>query len=367
MNKESKSVVRLMGEKKGQVIEIDGAMGEGGGQIFRTAIAYSALIRKPILIYNIRAKRKNPGLRPQHLTALRALKKITNAYIEGDFVGSTKVMFNPKEIEGGNYEIDVKTAGSVSLIIQAILPALLFANKRSRITIKGGTDVPMAPPIDVYRYVFFPFLRELGIKIDLKVKRRGHYPKGGGIVELEVEPIDTIPPINLLEQGELVEINGISHAVRLPQHVAERQAERAKKILREKGIKKININTEYYERGKDPHLGPGSGIVLWAKTTEITLLSGDSLGARGKPAEKVGEEAAKKLLKQIEAGGAVDIHHTDHLIPFMALAEEKSIINSSEISLHTITAIEVAKRILGTKFIVKGKIGTPGTIETIPQ
>lgn len=356
-----------MAEKSLKPIEIDGSIGEGGGQIFRTALAYSALIRKPVLIYNIRAKRKNPGLRPQHLTALRALKMVTDARVEGDEVGSTRVLFYPKNIQGGHFEIDVKTAGSITLIIQALLPALLFANKRSHLVIKGGTDVPMAPPIDTYRYVFFPYLRELGIKVDLKLKRRGHYPRGGGIVELEVEPVNEIPQIKLIEQGELLAIEGLSHCVKLPKHVAERQAKQAQKILKKNKIKNINIELEYYEKDRDPHLGPGSGIVLWAKTSERTLLSGDSLGARGKPAEKVGEEAALKLLKQLQRGGAVDIHHTDHLIPFMAIAPRKSIIHSSEISLHTITAIEIAKRILGADFTVKGEIGEPGFIESQPK
>lgn len=352
--------------QKEDLIKIDGSIGEGGGQIFRTAIAYSALIQKPILIYNIRAKRKNPGLRPQHLTALRALKMITNAEVEGDHVGSTRVLFHPNEIEGGDFEIDVKTAGSITLMIQAILPALLFANKKSRLVLKGGTDVPMAPPIDAYRYVFFPFLRKLGIKVNLQLRRRGHYPRGGGIVELEVEPVERIPPITLTERGEILEVEGNSHCVKLPSHVAERQARSAKSILEANGIKNVKINVEYYEKGKDPHLGPGSGIVLWAKTTGESLLSGDSLGARGKPAERVGEEAALKLLKQLKAGGAVDVHHTDHLIPFMALAEEKSIIYSSEISLHTVTAIEIAKKVIGADFVVKGKIGEPGIIEAHP-
>lgn len=336
-----------------KILEIDGSMGEGGGQIFRTALAYAAVIRKPIIIKNIRAKRKNPGLRPQHLSALNALKMITKAKVKGDHVSSQTVFFEPVEIKGGQYVIDPKTAGSITLIIQAILPALLFADSKSEVTIRGGTDVPMAPPIDALRFVLFPFLRKLGINVSLNLIRRGHYPRGGGEVRLVVEPVKWIPPINLTEQGEIMKIKGVSHCVRLPQHVAERQAKSAIEVLKQKGFDNIEIEIESYPKNRDPHLGPGSAIVLWAETSTGALLEADSLGARGKPAEKVGEEAALSLIKQIEKGGAVDIHTTDQLIPYMALAKGSSTIFSSEISLHTLTAIEVAKKILSAKFIVE--------------
>ena len=350
----------------GKYIVIDGSMGEGGGQIFRTAIAYAAVTRKPVMIKNIRAKRKNPGLRPQHLSALKALAIITNAKIRGAYISSQQVYFEPQMIKGGKYKIDPGTAGSISLIIQAVLPALLYANDSVEIEIRGGTDVPMAPPIDAIRYVLIPFLNKLlGEKISLELIRRGHYPKGGGIVKLEVEPIEKIPPFKLTNQGKIEKIFGVSHCVRLPKHVAERQARSAQRILEEHNYKNIDISIEFYTPERDPHLGPGSGIVLWAKSDAEILLEADSLGERGKPAERVGEEAAKKLVEQIERGGAVDVHHTDQLIPFMALASGESIIKSSEISLHTLTAIEVAKQIIGAKFYVEGKLNSPGLIKAV--
>ncbi len=351
-----------MSEK--QFIYIDGSMGEGGGQIFRTALAYAAVIKQPIIIKNIRAKRKNPGLRPQHLAALRILTKITNAEVKGDFVGSKEVTFIPNEINGGQFEVNTGTAGSVTLIIQAILPALLFAKRKAIVKITGGTDVPMAPPIDTYRFVFFPFLESHGIKTRVELIKRGHYPRGGGEVILEVEPIKRIEPFLLLRQGKIKKIRGISHCVKLPKHVALRQAKAAEKTLITEGFNDIEIQIESYPPNKDPHLGPGSGIVLWAETSEKALLSADSLGAKGKPAEKVGKEAALKLIKQIKAGGAVDVNHTDYLIPFLALADGKSKIYSSEISLHTLTAIKVAEIILKRKFEVTGELGKPGHIST---
>jgi len=349
---------------KKDFIEVDGSIGEGGGQIFRTALAYSAVTRKPILIKNIRAKRKNPGLRPQHLAALKALATITNAKVEGAFVSSTKVYFEPRKIKGGRYNIDPGTAGSISLIIQAILPALLFAEDNTEIDIKGGTDVPMAPPIDAIRFVLIPFLNRIGANVELELIKRGHYPRGGGHIRLHVEPINKIKPIRLINQGNVLGIRGISHCVRLPRHVAERQAKAATQKLEKSGYKNIDIQIESYHPNRDPHLGPGSGIVIWAETTTKALLEADSLGARGKPAEKVGTEAAETLIRQIKLGGAVDVHNTDQLVPFMALADGISEIHSSEISLHTITAIEIAKCIIGARFQIDSEeIGKPGVIK----
>ena len=347
-----------------KILEIDGSMGEGGGQIFRTALAYAAVIKKPIIIKNIRAKRENPGLRPQHLSALNALKMITKAKVKGDRVSSQTVYFEPTEIKGGNYIINPKTAGSITLIIQAILPALLFADIKSEVVIKGGTDVPMAPPIDAIRFTLFPFLNKIGLNVSLKLIRRGHYPRGGGEVKLSVEPTKQINSFSLTKQGEIVAIRGISHCVKLPSHVAKRQADSAKKLLKKHGFDKIEIEIESYPKDKDPHLGPGSAIVLWAETTTGALLEADSLGARGKPAEKVGEEAAMSLIKQIKNGGAIDIHTTDQLIPYMALARGISTIYSSEVSLHTMTAIEVAKKILNAKFTIENGLNKSACIKS---
>jgi len=345
-------------------ILIDGSFGEGGGQIFRTALAYSAIVQKPVKIINIRAKRKNPGLRPQHLSALEALAVITKAKIRGGFIGSKEVYFEPQGIYGGKFTIDPKTAGSISLIIQAILPSLLFADKDSQVIIKGGTDVPFAPPIDTIKFVFIPLLWRLSADIKIEVKRRGHYPRGGGIVYLEVKPIKKpLKPIKLMEQGTIEKILGISHCVKLPKHVSERQAKSASEVLMQNGYENLEISIEWYPPEKDPHLGPGSGIVLWAKTNTNALLVGDELGKRGIPAEIVGKNAAIELIKQIEGGGAVDVHNTDQLIPYMALADGISEISSSEISLHTLTAIYVAEKVLNARFNVeKGSEHKPSKI-----
>lgn len=344
-------------------VEIDGSMGEGGGQILRYSLALSAVLLKPVHIYNIRVKRSNPGLRPQHLTGVRALAAITNAELQGAHVGSLEIWFRPRYRRGGYYRFNIGTAGSVTLVIQAILPALLFADQDSIVEITGGTDVNWSPPIDYMKYVFLPMLKHFGIDIKLEVRRRGHYPRGGGHVILRVRRLTRhLDPVNIIERGEIVEVRGRSHCVRLPAHVAIRQARSAEKVIFEKLGIRSSIEIEYYERGRDPHLGPGSGIVLYA-LCKNSILGADSLGARGKPAEKVGEEAASKLLEELRSGRALDSHMGDMVIPYISLANGRSCIGVSKLTLHTLTAIMVTKKFLPElDFRVEGSEGEPAVI-----
>ena len=349
------------------VILIDGSFGEGGGQILRTSLALSALTLKPIKIINIRAKRSNPGLRPQHLTAVKIIATITNAEVKGAYVGSTQLEFYPKIRRGGKFQFDIGTAGSISLVLQAVIPAMLFADRPSELTIRGGTDVSWSPPIDYMRQVFTHWLKLMGAKVDITVLRRGHYPRGGGLVKVRVEPVNKLKAINVLERDEVTAIKGISHAVKLPKHVALRQAKAAKEYLIKKGFNEdiIDINLEFYQPSQDPHLGPGSGIVLWAITRNNCILGADSLGAKGKPAEKVGEEAASKLCEELVSNASLDSHMGDMIIPFLALADGISTVTISKLTMHTYTNIEIVKKILGVNVVYEGNLGekTKVTVE----
>ncbi|WFO75722.1 RNA 3'-terminal phosphate cyclase [Desulfurococcaceae archaeon MEX13E-LK6-19] len=348
-----------------EYIEIDGSMGEGGGQILRYSLALSSLLLKPVHIYNIRAKRSNPGLRPQHLTAVRALAQISNAEVKGDRVGSMELWFKPSARKGGVYKFNIGTAGSVTLVIQAILPALIFSDKDSFVEITGGTDVPWSPTIDYMRYVFAENMRRLfGMNISIDVKKRGHYPRGGGHVILKIERMRShINSIDIVERKAIKAIKGRSHCVRLPSHVAVRQAKSAEKYIYQKlGIKPI-IDVEYYERKSDPHLGPGSGIVLYADCID-TVIGADSIGARGKPAEKVGEEAASKLVEELSTKMAFDRHMGDMLIPYVSLACGESRIGVAKLTMHTVTALEVTKKFLPElKYYIEGRIDEPAIIK----
>lgn len=328
-------------------------MGEGGGQVLRTAIALSALSMKPVKVYNIRAKRSNPGLRPQHLTGIKMLAKIANAEVQGLYVNSMTITFNPKQCQAGKFEFNIGTAGSISLILQTVLPVLAFAPGKTELKIIGGTDVKWSPPIDYMKNIFIKYLEKMSYKVKIEVIRRGHYPRGGGIVRVTTQPVKKLKPINITERGEIIKIKGISHCVKLPRHVAERQRKAAIEILRKAGYTNIEIETEWYEPSRNKHLGPGSGIVLWAITDKGAIIGADALGERGKRAEEVGREAAQKLLKEINSNAPIDSHIADMLPPYMAVADGKSKIKVSKLTLHAKTNMKVVEKILGVRFDVK--------------
>ncbi|MCK5389167.1 MAG: RNA 3'-terminal phosphate cyclase, partial [Candidatus Thorarchaeota archaeon] len=293
------------------MIEIDGSYGEGGGQILRTSISLSALTLKPVRITGIRAGRKKPGLRRQHLAGIELTSWLVGAKVKGLEVGSTEVEFHPKERKGGVFSYDVGTAGSISLVLQAVLPPAILSPEPLTFKIKGGTDVSWSPPLDYLREVFTPMLQKMGTKVEIIQELRGHYPKGGGQVSVSVIPVDGIDAMDFSEFGDIVGVSGISHCVRLPGHVADRQAVSAEEVIQNNGIKVDEIKRESYPKGNDPHLGPGSGIVLWAESNTGIRIGSTNLGARGKRAEIVGEEAAEKLVIELNTGKAIDSHLCD--------------------------------------------------------
>ncbi len=335
-----------------EYIELDGSMLEGGGGLVRTAVAMSALTKKPVKIFNIRAKRPNPGLKSQHLTAIKCVAALCNAKVIGLKLNSTQIEFIPgDEILGKKLRVDVGTAGSITLVLQALTLPAIFASSEVNLEIKGGTDVPFSCPVDYYKNVLIPLFQKFGVRMELEVVRRGFYPRGGGLVRVKYKPMkfSEVRKVNLVDRGTLLRIDGISFASRDLERakVAERQALAAKKILISKFNKDVRIWTEYKTTSS-----PGSGIVVWAKYSN-TILGGDSLGEKGKVSEKVGREAAEKLLREVERDACVDSHAADNLIPFMSLSPGSSI-KTSEISLHTRTNIWVCEKFMGGKFKIEG-------------
>ena len=325
---------------------IDGSMGEGGGQVLRTAVALSAVTGIPVKIINIRAKRRNPGLQRQHLTSVKAAATLSNARVDGLKLGSTTIEFHPGELRGGSYRFDIGTAGSVTLVLQTILPILPYVPEPVYVTVTGGTDVPWSPTIDYVRGVLTAITSMLGLNLKVTLIRRGHYPRGGGLVRYVVEePPGSLKPIVLDGRGNLKLILGVSHATKLPSHVAERQARSAVNVLKRefRGVR-ISIDVER-DPGGDKGVGPGSGIALWA-VCEKSVLGSDSLGERGKPAEKVGSEAALKLVEDLRTGAALDRHMSDMIIPLIALAGGESVVYGSRLTLHAKTNLMVIKKLL---------------------
>ncbi|RLE84292.1 MAG: RNA 3'-phosphate cyclase [Thermoprotei archaeon] len=330
------------------MIEIDGSYGEGGGQLLRYSIALASLLGKAIKVYNIRAKRSNPGLRPQHMTAVLTIAKLVSADIKGLQLGSKEIVFMPKSRpKGGSYNIDIGTAGSISLFLQATIPVLISSNTPIELTVRGGTSVKWSPPIPYMINVLLPLLSKFGVKAKIELLRRGFYPRGNGLVKVYTSPSYPLTYISARPFDKIKYIKGISYVGNLPRHIAVRQALSAEKIVKEHGYKDYLEEIEIDDR--TPSFGKGSGIVLWAETDQ-GLIGGDSIGEVGKRAEIVGREAAEKLVKELDTRAAIDSHALDNVIIYMSLAKGKSTVFSSELTMHAKTAMDLCSKITGANF-----------------
>jgi RNA 3'-terminal phosphate cyclase (ATP) len=336
-----------MGEAS--VLHIDGSHGEGGGQILRTALSLSVLLGRTVHFENIRAARPKPGLRPQHLVAVRAAAQISGAQVEGDGIGSRTLLFAPQRPPiPGDYTFDVGateaggSAGATSLVFQTLFVPLSFAPAPSELTLIGGTHVPWSPPAHYLAHAFLPMASRLGLFADLSVERWGWYPKGGGIVHVTVNPHEdrVESTLQLDKRGKLVRIWGFSAASNLPEHIIQRQKSSAAEVLRKAGLK-ADI-----EEFSAPSIGQGTAVFLVAEY-EQTVAGFGALGALRKPAEKVGEEAAKALVKFHRSKAAVEPHLADQLLPAIAACDAEASFTTSELTPHLSTNAWVIEQFLG--------------------
>ncbi|MEW6388299.1 MAG: RNA 3'-terminal phosphate cyclase [Thermodesulfobacteriota bacterium] len=334
------------------MLYLDGSYGEGGGQILRTSLSLAALLGRPVRLENIRAGRPKSGLRPQHLTAVRALARVTDAEITGAELGSRELTFRPGPPKGGPYLFDVAertgSAGSVTLIAQALLPPLLGASQASSLILRGGTHVPWSPPAHYLANVFLPALSRLGIQVKMTLVRWGWYPRGGGEVRLEINPAHTWPGVEWLVPPPLSEFRAISAAARLPEHVIHRQANRLKERL---GID-LPVE-EITASGQDP----GSLIFLWGPGAGFS-----ALGARGKPAERVADEATEAFLSFQARRAALDRHLADQIVLYLPRAKGPSAFSTETITSHLLTNLWAIEQFLGPTFKVQGDLGERGEV-----
>jgi RNA 3'-terminal phosphate cyclase (ATP) len=324
---------------------IDGSQGEGGGQILRTAISLSAITGKPVKVTNIRAKRQNPGLRPQHMTGIKILGNLFRASIENMKVGAEWVTFTPSDkFEGGSVKVDIGTAGSIPMILMAVVPAVSLSGNSLQLEVTGGTDVKASPTSDYVKYVVAESYRNIGIRFSVDVLKRGYYPKGGGIVHSSIEPCK-VPSTMELRTTRDVASKITSVCSNLPRNVAERQISSAIIALEKKGVRCSN-----YTASIETSTSPGSSILIYSAHDFGPYVGGDSIGEIGKRAETVGVEAAERFLESTLVQAPVDPFLADMLVVPLALAKGSSKYRTARATEHLHTNLQVANKLVGCKY-----------------
>ncbi|XP_050428789.1 RNA 3'-terminal phosphate cyclase [Adelges cooleyi] len=338
---------------KMELKEIDGSVLEGGGQILRLSIAFSCLFEQHVKIFKIRAGRSSPGLKPQHLAGIQLVKQMCNATVTGDKQNSCELIFNPKTLKMGNFNLNInpQTAASIPLMIQSVLPVAIFAKHNSTIIMKGGTDVSFAPSMDYVTNVLFPIIKKMGISCSAQINKRGFYPKGRGEVILKIDPINgPLNPIVIDNFGDQPTIRGIvflsgpRHLNNKHQIVSDIESA-VKNKLNNFGYHKVDVETKIEESD-----GSGGSLVLTALSGKCLLGTSALYDMRKSTVQSISNEACNKLVNELDSKSCVDANAVDNLIIFMALANGKSKVKCKEITLHTETAIHIAKQFTNAKF-----------------
>jgi len=319
------------------MLTIDGSMGEGGGQILRTSLALSLFLNTPFRMVNIRPARSTPGLRPQHLAAVKAAATISNAQVEGASLGSHALVFAPGEISAGRYRFDIGTAGSTSLVLQTILLPLSTQCKPSHLILEGGTHNPFAPSFDFLSLVYLPLINQMGPRINAHLLRPGFFPAGGGRVEITISPAAQLKPLQLLLRGKIQTLRAVAVIAKLPQHIAQRELDVIGAGL---GIDRAAQDI----RRMDPAYGPGNAVTVVVQSIHIAEAF-TGFGERGIRAEIVAERVVTEVHRYLAAGVPVGRYLADQLLLPIALAGGGSYLTLRP-SFHTTTNIEVIKRFM---------------------
>lgn len=326
------------------MLRIDGSRGEGGGQLVRQAVALAAITRKPVKLLRARANRHPPGLAPQHVAAVQGVADLCGAETRGLQLRAQTFEFVPGPVPGGRYKIDVGTAGSVALVLQAVVPVALSAAGPVELAVTGGTDVHRAPAWDYTASVWVRTLRCLGLDVTLEIERRGYFPRGGGLVRALVRP-GTPSPLSLPSRGSVREIRGVVHASNLPAHIPARMLARATERLERYGP----VALERQLLGDDRAVGAGGAVAVWADCGNVRL-GASAVARRGVPAEAVADEAVASLVKDLEAGATLDLHASDQILIHLALADGPSDYVVRSESCHASTIVVLLQQFLPVRW-----------------
>jgi len=320
------------------MITIDGSFGEGGGQILRTSLGLSLVTGKPFHIVKIRAGRKQPGLLRQHLTAVTAASRVGCAEVTGASIGSTELTFSPQTILAGPYEFAVGTAGSATLVLQTVLPALLVADAPSTITLEGGTHNPFAPPFDFLARCFLPIINRMGAGVAAELERPGFYPAGGGRFQVTVTPASgKLKPLDLIERGDILNRRGRALVANLPINIARRELSVIASMM---SWKDAWLEAETVENSA----GPGNIVMLEIESSNVTEIF-TGFGQRGLRAEAVAEQAVKEARQYLKSSAFAGEHLADQLVVPLAIAGGGSF-TAVRLSRHMTTNVEIVRKFL---------------------
>lgn len=318
-------------------LTIDGSLGEGGGQVLRTALSLSMAMGRPFRIERIRAGRERPGLQRQHLTAVEAAARLCGARVAGAVIGSQSLDFEPGSVSAGRFEFAIGSAGSTTLVLQTLLPALLLAGGPSTVAIEGGTHNPWSPPFDFLAHAFAPMVRRMGPSVELTLERPGFYPAGGGRMVARLRPAP-LRPLLCLERGAVRRCRARAILSRLPRHIGEREAAAVRSAL---GWTDVSVEEAAGAAG------PGNVLVLEIECEQVTEVF-TAFGERGKPAEAVAAEAAAEARTWMESGVPVGPYLADQLLLYAALAPGSAFL-TGPLTLHARTNVDVIRAFLGER------------------
>jgi len=325
------------------MLEIDGSIGEGGGQIIRTSLCLSMATGEPVRLYNIRAGRKKSGLLRQHLTSVRAAAEIGNATISGDVLHSREITFAPGAIQPGEYRFAIGTAGSTTLVLQTVLPVLLTAKANTQITLEGGTHNAFAPPFEFLQKTFLPLIEKMGPKVNVKLDRPGFYPAGGGKLRVQIQPSEKLKRLELSERGAIRDVRAFAMVSNLPVHIAEREL---KVVGRKLDLDKKKLHAIEETRSH----GPGNVVWVEVESEQVTEVI-TAFGQKGITAEKVAAQAAREANQYLAADVPVGEHLADQLLLPLALGNG-GVYLTQPLSSHSRTNFEVIQKFLDVKISV---------------
>ena len=334
------------------MIEIDGSTHSGSGTILRYAATLATLVGEPLHMVNIRARRPKPGLRPQHVQALRACCALSSGQLEGDEVDSDTITYHPgRGLRGGAFEWDIGTAGSTTMLAMTAIPLSLYAGGSCRFSMQGGLFQDFAPSAHYLLKVLLPMIRTMGAEIELEIVRPGYVPRGGGHLSVQVKALqERLKPIARLKPGTVKEIRGIAVASHLSsQKVAQRMATRCSALLEQRGYPaRMQIIED------TTALQKGAALLLWAKTDTCCLLGADRAGMRGRSSESMAEFVVTTLWEDLETGATTDRYLADQLILFAALADGRTEYLIPRLTGHVESNLWLVETILGAATALKG-------------